>query len=251
MSDRMVEYGGAMDRLRPLFPKSHGKPRVDDRRVLSGIIFVNRNGLRWRDAPREYGPHKTLYNRWKRWNAMGVFIRMMEGLATGKAEPQTIMIDATYLKAHRTAFELRLKRGSGRLIGRTKGGMNTKLHAVTDRNGRPLDFFMTAGQISDYTGAVALLDSLPPAEWMLADRGYDADWFREALEEKGIKPCIPGRKSRAKPVKYDKRKYKRRHRIEIMFGRLKDWRRVATRYDRCPTVFFSAVCLAATVLFWL
>lgn len=73
--------------------------------------------------------------------------------------------------------------------------MNTKLHAVIDRNGRPLDFFMTAGQISDYTGAAALLDGLPPAEWILADRGYDADWFRDALEEKGIKPCIPGRKS--------------------------------------------------------
>ncbi|WP_408872004.1 IS5 family transposase, partial [Gluconobacter oxydans] len=240
MSDLYWLTEEQMDRLRPFFPKSHGKPRVDDRRVLSGIIFVNRNGLRWRDAPREYGPHKTLYNRWKRWSAMGVFIRMMEGLATGKAEPQTIMIDATYLKAHRTASSLPVKKGgSGRLIGRTKGGMNTKLHAVTDRNGRPFDFFMTAGQISDYTGAAALLDSLPPAEWMLADRGYDADWFREALEEKGIKPCIPGRKSRAKPVKYDKRKYKRRHRIEIMFGRLKDWRRVATRYDRCPNVFFS------------
>jgi transposase len=100
--------------------------------------------------------------------------------------------------------------------------MNAKLHAVTDRNGRPLDFFMTACQISDYTGAAALLDSLPSAEWMLANRGYDADWFREALAEKGIKPCIPGRKSRSKPVKYDKRKYKRRNRIEIMFGRLKD-----------------------------
>ncbi|GCE80718.1 IS4 family transposase [Komagataeibacter oboediens] len=129
--------------------------------------------------------------------------------------------------------------------------MNTKLHAVTDRNGRPLDFFVTAGQISDYTGAAALLDGLPPAEWMLADRGYDADWFGDALEEKGIKPCIPGWKSRGKPIKYDRRKYKRRNRIEIMFGRLKDWRRIATRYDRCSTVFFSAICLAATVMFWL
>ncbi|WP_415518859.1 MULTISPECIES: IS5 family transposase [Gluconobacter] len=224
---------------RSFFSKSHGKPRVDDRRVLSGIIFVNRNGLRWRDAPREYGPHKTLYNRWKRWSAMGIFIRMMEGLTTGKADPQTIMIDATYLKAHRTASSPAVKKGApGSLIGRTKGVMNTKLHAVTDRNGRPLDFFMTAGQISDYTGAAALLDGLPSAEWMLADRGYDADWLRDALEEKGIKPCIPGRKSRGKPIKYDRRKYKRRSRIEIMFGRLKDWRRVATRYDRCPTVFF-------------
>jgi len=71
------------------------------------------------------------------------------------------------------------------------------------------------------------------------------------LKDKGIKPCIPGRKSRSKPIKYDKRRYKRRNRIEIMFGRLKDWRRVATRYDRCPKVFLSAVALAATVMFWL
>ena len=100
--------------------------------------------------------------------------------------------------------------------------MNTKLHAVTDANGRPISFFMTAGQVSDYTGAAALLDSLPKAQWMLADRGYDADWFRDALQEKGITPCIPGRKIRNKTVKYDKRRYKRRNRIEIMFGRLKD-----------------------------
>ncbi len=74
---------------------------------------------------------------------------------------------------------------------------------------------------------------------------------RNALIDRGITPCIPGRKSRGTPVKYDKRRYKRRNRIEIMFGRLKDWRRVATRYDRCPKVFLSAVALAATVLFWL
>ena len=143
------------------------------------------------------------------------------------------------------------KGGLGRLIGRTKGGMNTKLHAVTDANGRPLSFFMTAGQVSDYTGAAALLDDLPKAQWMLADRGYDADWYRDALQAKGITPCIPGRKSRIMPIKYDKRRYKSRSRIEIMFGRLKDWRRVATRYDRCPTVFLSAIALAATVIFWL
>ena len=82
-------------------------------------------------------------------------------------------------------------------------------------------------------------------------RGYDADWFWDALQAKGITPCIPGRKSHTEPIRYDKRRYKRRNRIEIMFGRLKDWRRVATRYDCCPTVFLSAIALAATVLFWL
>jgi len=142
--------------------------------------------------------------------------------------------------------------------------MNTKLHAVTDAIGRPIRFFITAGQVSDYTGARALVDNLPAADWLLApshrlqandcratDRGYDADCFREALVDKGITPCIPGRRSRDKPIKYDKRRYKRRNRIEIMFGRLKDWRRIATRYDRCPKVFLSAIALAATILFWL
>ncbi|WP_285295442.1 IS5 family transposase [Aureimonas altamirensis] len=252
MSDLYWLTDEQMARLEPYFPKSHGKPRVDDRRVLSGIIFVNRNGLRWRDAPAAYGPHKTLYNRWKRWSEAGVFVRMMEGLSGAQTERRTVMIDATYLKAHRTASSLRGKKGGlGRLIGRTKGGMNTKLHAVTDANGRPISLFMTAGQVSDYTGAAALLDSLPRAQWLLGDRGYDADWFRDALQARGITPCIPGRKTRTEPIRYDKRRYKRRNRIEIMFGRLKDWRRVATRYDRCPTVFLSAIALAATVLFWL
>jgi transposase len=84
-----------MTRLQPYVPNSHGKPRVDDRRVLSGIVFVNRNGLRWCDAPSAYGPHKTLCNRWKRWGERGVFLRMMEGLAAAGAVPKTVMIDAT------------------------------------------------------------------------------------------------------------------------------------------------------------
>jgi transposase len=129
--------------------------------------------------------------------------------------------------------------------------MNTKLHAVTDARGRPIRFFMSAGQVSDYIGARALMGSLPVADWLIADRGYDADWFREALEDRGIRACIPGRKSRDKPVRYDKRRYKRRNRIEIMFGRLKDWRRIATRSVRCPKVFLSAVALAAAVIFCL
>ena len=129
--------------------------------------------------------------------------------------------------------------------------MNTKLHAVTDAEGRPIRLFMTAGQVSDYSGAAALMNSLPEADWLLADRGYDADWLREALQDKGIRACIPGRKQRKMPVKYDKRRYKRRNRIEIMFGRIKDWRRVATRYDRCPKVFLSAIALAALVIYWL
>ncbi len=177
---------------------------------------------------------------------------MMAGLAAEHCEEKTVMIDATCLKAHRTATSMAAKKGGrGRLIGHTKGGMNTKLHAICDSRGRPLNLFVTAGQVSDYIGARALLSSLPKVDWLFGDRGYDADWFRVALKDKGIRACIPGRKKRKKPVKYDKRRYRRRNRIEIMFGRLKDWRRVATHYDRCPKVLLSEIALAETVIFWL
>ena len=105
--------------------------------------------------------------------------------------------------------------------------------------------------MSDYKGAAILLNSLPQAKELLADRGYDADWFRRALRNKGITPCIPGRRRRKEPVLYDKELYKQRHKIESMFGRLKDWRRIATRYDRCAHTFMSSICIAAIVTFYL
>ena len=111
MSDLFWLSDAQMARLEPFFPKSHGKTRVDDRRVLSGIIFINRAGLRLCDAPSAHGPHKTLYNRWKRWSDKGIFAQMMAGLAADYGEEKTVMIDATYLKAHRTATSMRVKKG--------------------------------------------------------------------------------------------------------------------------------------------
>jgi len=98
-----------LERIKPYFPRPHGRPRVDDRCVISGIIHVIRNGLRWRDAPQVYGPHKTLYNRFVRWSRMGVFDRILGGLAACVKEPDIVMIDATHLKAHRTACSLAKK----------------------------------------------------------------------------------------------------------------------------------------------
>jgi putative transposase len=100
MSDLIWLSKQQVSRIKPYFPLSHGVPRVDDRRVLSGIIFVIRNGLRWRDAPKEYGPHKTLYNRFIRWSRLGVFDRIFASLAAQIGVPETLMIDATHLKAH-------------------------------------------------------------------------------------------------------------------------------------------------------
>ena len=110
MTDMFLLSDDQMARISPFFPLSHGVPRVDDRRVISGIIFVIRNGLRWRDVPVSYGPHKTIYNRFFRWSKLGVFGRIFVELAKGGADSDEMMINATHLKAHRTAASL-LKRG--------------------------------------------------------------------------------------------------------------------------------------------
>lgn len=131
---------------------------------------------------------------------------------------KTGVIDATYLKAHRTASSLRVIKGDlGRLIGRTRGSMNTKLHAAADANGRPLKL------LHDHRAGQRLHQHSRAARRLRLQR----HWFRNTLQAKGIQPCIPGRRSRNDAVRYDKCCYGRPRRIEIMFGRLKDWRRVA------------------------
>ena len=110
---------------------------------------------------------------------------------------------------------------------------------------------LTEGQMNDHKGAKLMLDLLPAAAFLLGDRGYDSNTFRAALTKKNIEPCIPSTKSRKVPIPHDKVLYRQRHKIENMFGRLKDWRRIATRYDRCAHTFFSAICIAATVTFWI
>ncbi|MDJ0390862.1 IS5 family transposase [Roseomonas sp. E05] len=240
-----------IERISRDFPLSHGVPRVDDQRVVSGIIHVIRNGLRWRDAPAEYGPHKTLYNRFVRWSRMGVFNRIFAGLAGRKGQPGRLMIDATHLKAHRTAASLLKKGLFPRPIGRTKGGLNSKLHVVSDGDGRPLVMLLSEGQMSDHKGAALMLDALPPPRILIGDKGHDSNRFRQALTARGIEPCIPSHRGRKQRIVHDRKLYRQRHRIENMFGRLKDWRRIVMRHDRCAHTFMSAICLAAAILFWI
>jgi transposase len=106
--------------------------------------------------------------------------------------------------------------------------------------------------MSDHTGARVLLSALPAsAKVLIGDRGYDSDGLRTALNDRGIEPCIPPIKCRKTLLAYDKTLYRQRHKIENMFAKLKDWRRIATRYDRCAHTFFSAICIAAVVAFYL
>jgi putative transposase len=106
MSDLFLLSPARMRRIEPFFPRSHGVPRVDDQRVISGIIYVIRKGLQWKDAPRGYGPHKTLYNRFVRWSRLGVFDRIFVALSAQAGAPERVMLDSTHLKAHRTAASL-------------------------------------------------------------------------------------------------------------------------------------------------
>lgn len=120
MSDMFLLSEAQMARISPFFPLSHGRPRVDDRRVVSGIIYVIRNGLQWKDAPKAYGPNKTLYNRFIRWSRLGVFDRIFQSLASEGPKPKRIMMDSTHLKAHRTAASLRKKGMSHAVSGGPK-----------------------------------------------------------------------------------------------------------------------------------
>jgi transposase len=124
---------------------------------------------------------------------------------------------------------------------------------VCDGEGRPLLMCLTAGQVSDHIGAKILYSTLPDREGaiLIADKGYDSDEYRAALQAKGIIPCIPPRKGRNAPASFCKITYKQRHKVENMFGKMKDWRRIATRYDRRADIFMAAITIAAIVIWWI
>ncbi|WP_376967600.1 IS5-like element ISAzba5 family transposase (plasmid) [Azospirillum sp. A26] len=238
-------------RLEPHLPRdTRGKPRVDDRRVISGIVHVLKSGGRWADAPPVYGPRKTLYNRFVRWAAKGVWEDIFHALAAAGGPPAQVMIDSTAVRAHRSASG-----GKGgkraQAIGRSRGGRTTKIHALSDPRGRPLAFLLTGGQVADCTAADRLLDRMPATDLLHGDKGYDSAAVRRKIEEAGAAPNIPPRANKRWKNCFSPYLYRNRNVIERMFGRLKDFRRIATRYDRSATNFMAAVHIVATVAYWL
>ena len=145
----------------------------------------------------------------------------------------------------------RRKRGAQiQAIGRSRGGRTTKIHAVVDGQGRLIAFEITAGQRGDAPFARPLLETLPSARLCLADTAYDADKLRTFLIERGTTPVIPNNPTRKRIQPFDPQAYKQRNLVERMFCRLKDWRRVATRYDKLATTFASNVFIAAIIIWW-
>ncbi len=152
--------------------------------MISGIVHVLKSGCRWKDAPRDYGPHKTLYNRFVRWRAKGIWQATFYALAAAGGPPAEVLLDSTHVKAHGSAAG-----GKGgpcrQAIGGSRGGRNTKVHALCDGYGRPPTFLLTGGNAADAPQALALLQAAPEGAMVLADKAYDADAIRRFTESRG------------------------------------------------------------------
>lgn len=136
-------------------------------------------------------------------------------------------------------------------IGRSRGGRTTKIHALTDGMCRPVAFLLTGGHVADCTAGELLIDRMPPTSLLNADKGYDSDAIRRQVRQRGAFANIPPKANRKWKSCFSPYLYRDRNAIERMFCRLKDFRRIATRYDRLATNFLAAICIAATVSYWL
>ena len=237
--------------IEPHLPRGKpGKPRVDDRRVISGILHVLKTGCRWRDCPAKYGPHTTIYNRYNRWSKRRIWQRIFEKMAAAGPVPEELCIDTSHVKAHRSAAGS--KRGSSRKrLGARAAEERAKSMLwpmiVADRS----PFALTPGNVADITMAIPLLAAVDKPRRLLADKAYDADSFRNWLKRRKIKAVIPSTATRRTPYPLDQKTYRRRNVIERLFCKLKNWRRIATRYDRHAQNYLSGLALAAIMCLWI
>ena len=234
--------------IKPMLPnKPRGVPRVNDRRVLNGIFWVLRSGAPWRDLPNNFGPYTTCYNRFVRWRRAGVWARIMSALAR-PPDAAVQMIDTSIVRVHQPGACINRNRKQS--MGRSRGGLTSKIHAVVDTNGLPIRLDLTAGEAHDNRLAGKLLSGLKSGALLLADRGYDADWIRTLVAEKGAWANIPPRCNRNEPICFSPYLYRARNLVERFFNRLKHCRRVATRYDKLAANYLAFVQLASIRL-WL
>ena len=159
------------------------------------------------------------------------------------------MIDATIIRAHQHASDA-IGGQSNQELGRSCGGLSSKIHAKVDALGMPLNFIISPGQAHEINYAYDLIHSTTSCDYLLADRGYDSDDFRLELNKQSITPVIPGKSNRLQPIEYDKHTYKERNVIERFFCKIKHFRRIATRYDKTSTMFAGALCVVSIIL-WL
>lgn len=227
-----------------------GRKSANERLHLEGIIYVLRAGCPWRDLPRWFGPWQTVYGKFRRWSAAGLWAMMLGHLRESSADCEYTMVDSTIMRVHQDASGP----GGGQdaqAMGRSRGGLSSKIHMACDALGYPLGFVITGGQRADCTQARGLLKRfLRPASSAIMDAGYDSDDIRRFVEESGATAVIAYRSNRKHIPTFDKHLYAERFQIENLFQRLKRYRRVATRYEKLHRTFAAMVAIAC-LLVWI
>ncbi len=214
------------------------------RRFVEAVAYVLRTGTAWEDLPAAFGEPGTAYRRFRRWACKGIWDELfLEGVPTDALE--TVMLDSSACKAQRYASGAR--GGGEEALGRSRGGLTTKIHAVVDGFGRPLCFLPTPGQAADCRQARALLEGLT-FERLIGDRGYDTDELRDWAEELGAEAVIPSKRNRKVPIPHDRRAYKGRHKVENLFCRTKDFTRITLRKCKTSRSYAGFVSLAFTLI---
>ncbi len=235
--------------IAPFMPTNQpGARRKDDRRILSGILHVIKSGCRWKDCPSDYGPSTTVYNRFNRWSRRRFWTGMLE------AWPRRVVRRSSRPRrdlCQSPARRPRRKRGAReQAIGPSRAGPTTKIPRPHRCDRPPGVIHLTPGNASDVKTAPPCWNKRPAAcGGSSPTKGYDADWLRQNLREQGISVVIPGTRARKRKIRLDKRRYRDRWRVEAVFCRLKDFRRIATRYDKLARNFASALAIAAVIAF--
>lgn len=215
--------------------------------MVTAIWYILRTGLPWRDLPERFGPWSSVYTRFRRWCRCGLWGRLFRRLRS-HAWGQIRSLDCSHVKVHADGANPAGGQ-AGQAMGRTKGGLNSKLAALVDALGRPVELTVAPGPQHDLLACAPLLPRLRDG-WLLADRGFDADALRRQLDEQGVSCCIPPRSGRRWPSRFSRRLYRQRHTVENFFARIKRHRRIATRYEKLSGHYLGFVFFAA-VLDWL
>jgi transposase len=214
--------------------------------VLHRILFVLSEGCSWRAVDGSDANWNSIYQYWRRWCQQGIWAELLDRSGP-ELKGNRRFVDSTHVKVHRDGCNPAGGQGN-QGMGRTKGGLNTKIHAVVDAAGRPAALLLGAGNEADVSRAQEILGDVECGQ-LVGDKGYDSDELRQWLRNRSTQPCIPPRSNRLRPEPYSKAAYRKRHLIENFFEKLKRFRRIATRYDKLAVTFFGFVCLAATVSF--
>jgi transposase len=216
------------------------------RAFMEAIYWMMRTGAQWRELPEYYGQWNSIYKRFDRWSAKGIWYRLLVFCANDP-DLEYVSFDATIIRAHPCAAGHGKQDEQG--LGRSKGGFTTKIHALVDALGNPLRYIITPGQVADVTQTDKLLADIVDA-YALGDKGYDSDKVRADLRSRNCTPVIPGRSNRQEPIEYDKHIYKERHVIECFFSKIKQFRRIFSRFDKKLLNYFSFLCFSGAII-WL